>query len=74
LTEISSHRQLDFDFLSDDPEDSSSESMSETDFSVESGEEDVVGNIEFSHHAAEEDSETEDDEAGGVQLLSSLTA
>jgi hypothetical protein len=74
LTEISSLRQLDFDFLSDDPEGSSSESTSETDFSVKSGVEDVVGNIELSHHTAEEDSETEDDEAGGVQLLSALTA
>jgi hypothetical protein len=48
--------------------------MSETDFSVKSGVEDAVGNMEFSHHAAEEDSETEDDEAGGVQLFSALTA
>jgi hypothetical protein len=60
-------------FLADSPEDSLNELISGKDFSETSGVEGVGGEMQVGHSAWAEESETEDDQVGSVQLFLALT-
>lgn len=68
LTEISSLQQHNLKFLSDDVAGSSNESSCETAYSEDSDVENVDRDVKCDRQSEDDDSETDDDEVGGVQL------